>query len=313
MTRGVDLVFESDLPSAAGMSSSSALMIAVLLALVRANGLDRTTAWLESIATTATTSRRTRPPSRTAERFAGWPARAASAPKAAARITPRSSAASRHAWRNTRSARRAASGRSRSRPGSSSRSASAAWPRARPVRRATTTTAPRATPRECSSCGERRPAGATSRSPPRCRPRPTPRRDCATCLRGDQELLDRFNQFVEESTELVPAAADAARARRPRGIRPHRRALAGARRAAAAQPGARDRGARPDAPASTARWAASAFGAGFGGSVWALVEQASAHTFLDRWQNAYRAACPSAAAALAVLPDETGAGSRAVE
>ena len=49
MIRGVDLVFKSDLPSAAGMSSSSALMIVALLALVRANDLDRTTAWLESI------------------------------------------------------------------------------------------------------------------------------------------------------------------------------------------------------------------------------------------------------------------------
>ena len=45
MRRGIDLVFESDLPSAAGMSSSSALMIAVLLALVRANRLDTTAAW----------------------------------------------------------------------------------------------------------------------------------------------------------------------------------------------------------------------------------------------------------------------------
>ena len=45
MRHGIDLVFESDLPSAAGMSSSSALMIAVLLALVHANRLDKTAAW----------------------------------------------------------------------------------------------------------------------------------------------------------------------------------------------------------------------------------------------------------------------------
>ena len=49
MRRGIDLVFESDLPSAAGMSSSSALMIAVLLALVRANRLDTTAAWTGSL------------------------------------------------------------------------------------------------------------------------------------------------------------------------------------------------------------------------------------------------------------------------
>ena len=47
MTRGLDLVFESDLPSAAGMSSSSALMVAVLLALARVNRLDTTSRWRE--------------------------------------------------------------------------------------------------------------------------------------------------------------------------------------------------------------------------------------------------------------------------
>jgi galactokinase len=33
--------------------------------------------------------------------------------------------------------------------------------------------------------------------------------------------------------------------------------------------------------------AASAFGAGFGGSVWALVPKDDAHDFCDRWRNAY--------------------------
>jgi galactokinase len=35
-------------------------------------------------------------------------------------------------------------------------------------------------------------------------------------------------------------------------------------------------------------YAASAFGAGFGGSVWALVEKADAEGFLQSWQEAYR-------------------------
>jgi galactokinase len=35
-------------------------------------------------------------------------------------------------------------------------------------------------------------------------------------------------------------------------------------------------------------YAASAFGAGFGGSVWALVEKAEAEGFLQSWQEAYR-------------------------
>jgi galactokinase len=33
---------------------------------------------------------------------------------------------------------------------------------------------------------------------------------------------------------------------------------------------------------------ASSFGAGFGGSVWALVEDADAHGFADRWLTSYR-------------------------
>ena len=70
MRRGVDLVFESDLPSAAGMSSSSALMIAVLLALVRANRLDKTAAWTDNIRNGPRTWRRTRRRSRTGGRFA---------------------------------------------------------------------------------------------------------------------------------------------------------------------------------------------------------------------------------------------------
>jgi galactokinase len=42
--------------------------------------------------------------------------------------------------------------------------------------------------------------------------------------------------------------------------------------------------------------AASAFGAGFGGSVWALVDRTDALAFLDRWQNAYRLMCPGVSA-----------------
>src|SRR4029453_10540717 len=42
--------------------------------------------------------------------------------------------------------------------------------------------------------------------------------------------------------------------------------------------------------------AASAFGAGFGGSVWALVETSRAEAFLKAWRRAYRAIHPKAAA-----------------
>jgi galactokinase len=41
--------------------------------------------------------------------------------------------------------------------------------------------------------------------------------------------------------------------------------------------------------------AASAFGAGFGGAVWALVRTPDAETFRDQWAHGYAAQFPSAA------------------
>ena len=45
--------------------------------------------------------------------------------------------------------------------------------------------------------------------------------------------------------------------------------------------------------------AASAFGAGFGGSVWALVGRAEVPRFVEKWQNAYRDGAPGAGRAVA--------------
>jgi galactokinase len=47
--------------------------------------------------------------------------------------------------------------------------------------------------------------------------------------------------------------------------------------------------------------AASAFGAGFGGSVWALVESGGASAFADRWRDAYRVAARSPASRAGVF------------
>jgi galactokinase len=47
--------------------------------------------------------------------------------------------------------------------------------------------------------------------------------------------------------------------------------------------------------------AASAFGAGFGGSVWALVETADAAAFAERWHEAYRTAARSPASETGVF------------
>lgn len=107
----------------------------------------------------------------------------------------------------------------------------------------------------------------------------------------DDALATRVDAFVEESTVLVPAAGDAlaqgdlgtfgrivdrsqARAEAKLGNQiPETCALASL---------ARHHGAH----------AASAFGAGFGGAVWALVDTDRADTFLGAWQRAYAQAFP---------------------
>ncbi len=91
--RGADIVFASDLPSAAGMSSSSALMIAVLLVMARVNRLTEHPRWRGNIANELGISQAMPPRLRTAAASGNCRASAAWAPREAARITPRSSAA----------------------------------------------------------------------------------------------------------------------------------------------------------------------------------------------------------------------------
>ena len=105
------------------------------------------------------------------------------------------------------------------------------------------------------------------------------------------ELLDRFGQFLEESERIIPAVPDvldeSSLARfgelvdrsQSRGV-------------------GRLRNQVPETvhPAATARRfgaaAASAFGAGFGGSVWALVGRERVEPFLDEWAADYVQAFP---------------------
>ena len=95
--RGADLAFASDLPPAAGMSSSSAMMVGVFLALAEVNGLARRPEYLANIRSTTDLAGylghdRERPDVRHARR-----ATAAWAPSAAARTTRRCSKAGRAA------------------------------------------------------------------------------------------------------------------------------------------------------------------------------------------------------------------------
>jgi galactokinase len=104
------------------------------------------------------------------------------------------------------------------------------------------------------------------------------------------ELLERFEQFVTEAEHIIPATADALR----RGDLSRVGELV-----ARSQAGA-DRGLVNQIDET--RWlveamrgraiAASAFGAGFGGSVWALLPEHDTPRLLDEWRSEYERAFP---------------------
>jgi len=109
-------------------------------------------------------------------------------------------------------------------------------------------------------------------------------------------LLDRFEQFYVENAEIIPAVGDLLARGDVEGIGP-------------LVDQSMERAVRllknqiPEtiALAGTARTlgatAASAFGGGFGGAVWALVRAGEAGGFLSRWADEYRRAFPAHATA----------------
>ena len=119
------------------------------------------------------------------------------------------------------------------------------------------------------------------------------------------QLLDRFEQFYAESEEIVPAAGDAlARGDLAEFGRQVDRSQELTEKLLGNQVdqtvflacSAREIGAS----------AASAFGAGFGGSVWALVEAQAARDFLRQWQGRYENAFPEQAAGSAFFITNAG-------
>ena len=122
---------------------------------------------------------------------------------------------------------------------------------------------------------------------------------------GARALQKRFDQFLLESRRIIPAAGDALAA----GDLTRFGALVDQSQDAAERwlgnqvpetvalaQGARDLGAR----------AASAFGAGFGGSVWALVRQSDVPSFITAWKARYQDTCPDAAAAASFFETRPG-------
>ncbi len=115
-----------------------------------------------------------------------------------------------------------------------------------------------------------------------------------------EELLVRMNHFIAENQEIVPKAGDALQSGDVSGFQ----ALVDKSQNLAESllqnqvpetihlaHSARNLGAT----------AASCFGAGFGGSVWAMVEAAQAQQFLESWREGYAKTYPEAAKAAQFL------------
>lgn len=298
--RGADIVFESDLPSAAGLSSSSALMIAVLLVIVDVNALDASERWVETIGNLEDLAAY----AATIENglsFRSLPGEAGVGTEGGSEdhtaiLCSQPGHVTQCAFRPTRHERSiplsptlvfaiGVSGVAARKTGAARddyNKASRNVARILELWRL-------ATGRDDESL-----AAAVASAP-----------DAADRLRelvrnrpdadGDSAVLgDRLTQFIEESTVIVPLAADALSRGDLQGFGVHvARSQELAERLLGNQVPetmALVREARVQGAI-----AASAFGAGFGGSVWALVERSAARVFLDRWQNAYRTACPEAA------------------
>ena len=101
-----------------------------------------------------------------------------------------------------------------------------------------------------------------------------------------RRLLDRFEQFMTEAFDIIPAAADAFM---------QRNLVEAGKQVARSQRGAETLLGNQTAETidlvrmacALGADAASAFGAGFGGSVWALVESHRAQEFAVAWMHAY--------------------------
>jgi galactokinase len=120
-------------------------------------------------------------------------------------------------------------------------------------------------------------------------------------------LRHRLDQFVLEAFELIPAAGSAL----ARGDLEAWGPLADRSQQASAE-WLCNQVPETIALARIARTlgatAASAFGAGFGGSVWALVPAGSTVEFAKAWERAYRAEFPGHAAHAAFFASPAGPG-----
>lgn len=126
------------------------------------------------------------------------------------------------------------------------------------------------------------------------------------------DLRARLDQFVSESEEIIPEVTALLASDRVAAIGPL---------VDRSQQGA-EQGLGNQIPATTGLFqharrlgavAASAFGAGFGGSVWALVPAVDAAAFVTRWSEAYAEAFPAIAQGAQFLITRPGPAAFALE
>jgi galactokinase len=306
--RGADIWFASDLPPAAGMSSSSALLTAIFLVVAEINGLAASPRGAnlfsrsEDLAAYAASIENGQDfGALEGDRGVGT---AGGSEDHTAILCSRPGALSQFSFHPTALERRialdpevtfvvAVSGVSASKTGAARdryNAAAAATSRLLDVWRASTGRADRVLAQALSSA----PDAAV-------RLRDVLRDSRASDARA---LEERLGQFIEESSAIIPAASDTLDRRDYTGF-----GTLVDRSQALAEQCLGNQIPETSALARTARdlgaLAASAFGAGFGGSVWALVPAAEADAFGERWMDVYRQAFPGrshAAASFATRP-----------
>ena len=315
--RGADIAFASDLPPAAGMSSSSALMIATFMAIADVNALDKSEAYrreirgCEDLAGYLATVENgqdfgTLSGERGVGTFGGSEDHTAILCGRAGQLSEYSFCPVRHERSVPFSDRYVfvigVSGVSAEK-GAAAR---ARYNRLSLIARDILERWRAATGRADGSLG----AAVAHDALARDRMRDILRGSPAGAFTAD-ELLKRFDQFVEETCVIIPAASDLF----ARGDLDALGPLADRSQEAAE----RLLGNQIDETIALARsarslgaLAASAFGAGFGGSVWALVPAAAAADFEARWAGAYLSRFPARAGASRFFPTRPGPAARRV-
>jgi galactokinase len=301
---GADIVFDSDLPRAAGMSSSSALMIGVFLALAGVNSLRQRAEWgelpsSEELASYLATVENGR--SFHALEGDGGVGTAGGSEDHLAILCARAGELRQYSFNPVQLERVVTlpadlvfavassgivarkTGEVRERYNRASRLAGEVFDIWR-----------------TRFGGEERSLGGALRSAP----------DAYGRLRGaldSAELKTRLDHFAQESELIVPAAAERLAAGDLGGF--------GAYVARSQTVAEQWLGNQVPETSDLARdavdlgaIAASAFGAGFGGCVWALVRESDAQLFLERWAQTYRAKHPEPGARSAFFTTRPGRG-----